>query len=92
MNKLCPVCALRHYLDGTKGFRRCKQLFVCYGAASKGKALSKDRLAHWIVEAIEIAYKSLDMEEPPPGLHAQSTRGVSSSRALHRGLSVSDIC
>ena len=64
---------------------------MCHGAASKGKALSKDRLAHWIVEAIEMAYRSLGLE-PPVGLRAHSTRGVSSSWALHRGVSVGEIC
>lgn len=38
-----------------------------------------------------MAYKSLDLE-PPVGLLAHSTRGVSSSWALHRGVSVSEIC
>lgn len=91
LHTLCPVRALRHYLDGTKEFRRCDQLFVCHGAATRGKALSKGRLAHWIVEAIELAYDSLRLE-PPVGLRAHSTRGMASSWALHRGVSVGEIC
>lgn len=63
--------------------------FVCYGEASRGKALSKDRLAHWAVEAIEMAYKSLDLE-PPVGCRAHSTR-CASSWTLHRGVSVSEL-
>ncbi|XP_076128603.1 uncharacterized protein LOC143109685 [Alosa pseudoharengus] len=91
LHKLCPVRALRLYLDRTKEFRCCDQLFVCHGSASRGKALSKSRLAHWIVEAIEMAYRSLKLE-PPVGLRAHSTRGVSSSWALYKGVSVDDIC
>ncbi len=49
---LCPVCALRLYVDRTQSFRTSYQLFVCYGGQQKGKAVSKQRLAHWIVDAI----------------------------------------
>ncbi len=47
---LCPVRALCMYVDHTQSFRSSEQLFVCYGGQQKGKAVSKQRLAHWIVE------------------------------------------
>ncbi len=37
---LCPVRALRMYVDHTWSFRSSEQLFVCYGGQQKGKA-------HW---------------------------------------------
>src|SRR4029434_2841658 len=43
-----------------------------------------------IVEAIVLSYKSLSLD-PPEKLHAHSTRGVSSSWALLKGVSVEDI-
>ncbi len=49
---LCPVRALRQYTDRTQSFRTSEQLFVCYGGQQKGKAVSKQRMAHWIVDAI----------------------------------------
>ncbi|KAL0147296.1 hypothetical protein M9458_057398, partial [Cirrhinus mrigala] len=49
---LCPVCALRIYVDRTRHFRCTKQLFVCFGGQQKGNAVSKQRLAHWVVDAI----------------------------------------
>ncbi len=49
---LCPVHALHVYVDRTQSFRTSDQLFVCFGEQQKGKAVSKQRLAHWIVEAI----------------------------------------
>ncbi len=49
---LCPVRALRIYVDRTRSFRSSEQLLVCYGGQQKGKAVSKQRLAHWIVDAI----------------------------------------
>ncbi len=40
---LCPVRALRIYVDRTRSFRSSEQLFVCYGGQQKGKAVSKQR-------------------------------------------------
>jgi len=44
---LCPVHALRIYVDRTQCFRTSDQLFVCYGGKLKGKDPSKQRLSHW---------------------------------------------
>ncbi len=41
---LCPVRALRIYVDRTRSFRSSEQLLVCYGGQQKGKAVSKQRL------------------------------------------------
>ncbi len=46
---LCPVRALRLYTNRTQSLRTSDQLFVCYGGQQKGKAVSKQRMAHWIV-------------------------------------------
>ena len=43
---LCPVRVLRLYLDHTQSFRSSEQLFVCFGGQHKGRAVSKQRLAH----------------------------------------------
>ncbi len=61
---LCPVRALCIYVDHTRSFRSSEQLFVCYVGQQKGKAVSKQRLAHWIVDAIALAYQS--QGEPCP--------------------------
>ncbi len=67
------------------------QLFVCFGGQQKGKAVSKQRLAHWIVETIVSAYQAWHFPRSI-GVRAQSTRGVSSSWALAQGTSIADIC
>ncbi|KAL0155801.1 hypothetical protein M9458_050064, partial [Cirrhinus mrigala] len=54
---LCPVRALRTYVDRTRSFRRSEQLFVCFGGQQMGNAVSKQRLAHWVVDAITLAYQ-----------------------------------
>ncbi len=38
---LCPVRALRIYVDRTQSFRTSDQLFVCFGGQQKGRAVSK---------------------------------------------------
>ncbi len=53
---LCPVRALRIYVDRTAQWHGSDQLFMCFGGKSKGSAVSKQRMSHWIVEAISLAY------------------------------------
>ncbi|KAL0149110.1 hypothetical protein M9458_055542, partial [Cirrhinus mrigala] len=88
---LCPVRALRVYVDRTRSFRRSEQLFVCFGGQQKGNAVSKQRLAHWVVDAISLAYESQG-EPCPLEVRAHSTRSVASSYALAHGASLADIC
>ncbi len=88
---LCPVRALRIYVTRTRSVRSSEQLFVCHGGQQKGKAVSKQRLAHWIVEAVALAYQSQG-EPCPLGVRAHSTRSVASSHALAHSASLADIC
>ncbi len=67
------------------------QLFVCHGGQQKGKAVLKQRLAHWIVDAIALAYQSQG-EPCPLGSRAHSTLSVASSYALVHGASLADTC
>ncbi len=88
---LCPVRALRHYVDRTQSFRTSDQLFVCHGGRQKGNAVPRQRMAHWIVDAITLAYQAQGVP-CPFRLRAHSTRSVASSWALARGTSLTDIC
>ncbi len=88
---LCPVRALRYYVDRTQSFRTSDQLFVCHGGRQKGNAVSKQKMAHWIVDAITLAYQA-QVVPCPFRLRAHSTRSVASSWALARGASLTDIC
>ncbi|XP_038139793.1 uncharacterized protein LOC119782750, partial [Cyprinodon tularosa] len=88
---LCPVRAVRSYMDRTQSFRMSDQLFVSWAEPRKGQPITKQRLAHWVVEAIALAYGSRGLQ-PPAGLRAHSTRGMAASWALFRGVSVQDIC
>ena len=89
---LCPVRALRAYVERTRTLRRgTSQLFVCFGRGRLGLAVSKQRLAHWLVETIAAAYGSRNFPVPE-GLVGHSTRCVATSWAAFRGVSLSDIC
>ncbi len=54
---------------------------MCHGGQQKGKAVSIQRLAQWIVDAVALAYQSQG-EPCPLGVRAHSTRSVASSYAL----------
>ncbi|KAL0179664.1 hypothetical protein M9458_025106, partial [Cirrhinus mrigala] len=88
---LCPVRALRIYMERTQPFRRSEQLFVCYGGQQKGKAVSKQRISHWLVNAIRTAYLVRGLPCPLE-VRAHSTRGIAASAALANGASLTDIC
>ncbi len=72
---VCPVRALRIYIDRLDSFRQSDQLFECYGGWAKGRAVSKQRLSHWIVDAIKAAYTSQGLE-CPLHIRAHSTRAT----------------
>ncbi len=88
---LCPVRALRTYINATASLGRDEQLFVCYGGLRKGRALSKQRLSHWIVDTILHAYKS-GACPPPSGVRGHSTRGMTASWAAMHGVPLDEIC
>ncbi|XDV27979.1 hypothetical protein PO909_031413 [Leuciscus waleckii] len=91
VNFLCPVRALRIYVERSDAFRQSEQLFVSFGGRAKGLATSKQSLSRWIVDAIAMAYRSKNLH-CPLGVRAHSTRGMASSWAWSRGVSLNDIC
>ncbi len=71
---LCPVRALHIYVDRTRSFRSSEQLFVCHRGQQKGKAISKQRLAHWIVDGLRLGVPISKRAVPPGGegsLHSE---------------------
>ncbi len=70
--------SIEHYIDRMQSFRTSDQLFVCHGGRQKGNAVSKQRMAHWIVDAITLAYQAQGVP-CPFRLRAHSTRSVASS-------------
>ncbi|XP_059380084.1 uncharacterized protein LOC132115689 [Carassius carassius] len=48
LNLLCPVRALKVYLERSAPIRRSEQLFICFGSRTRGLPVSKQRLSKWI--------------------------------------------
>jgi hypothetical protein len=88
---LCPVRALRAYIERSASFRESEQLFVSFSNRAKGRPVTKQSISRWIVEAIALAYSSLGLQ-CPIGVRAHSTRGIASSWAWSSGVSISEIC
>ncbi len=91
LHLLCPVRALKLYVDRSKVWRKSPQLLICFGAGCRGLATSKQRISHWVRDAISLAYEVRN-HPSPLSLRAHSTRGVASSQALFRGVPLEDIC
>ncbi len=49
---LCPVRALKLYVDRSKVWRKSPQLLICFGAGRRGLATSKQRISHWVRDTI----------------------------------------
>ncbi len=90
LHMLCPVRALKLYVDRSKVWRKSSQLLVCFGAGRRGLAMSKQRISHWVRDAISLAYEARNLPSPL-SLWAHSNRGVASSQALFRGIPLEDI-
>lgn len=88
---LCPVRALEMYVRATRGVRKSDNLFICYAGPRLGQALSKQRLAHWVVDVIKQAYLSQG-RSMPEGVKCHSTRGLSTSWAALAGIPLDVIC
>ncbi len=91
LNLLCPVRALRIYIEGFSPIRQSEQLFVCFGGRTKGSPVTKQKLSRWIIDTITLSYSSLG-QQCPMGVRALSTRGISSSWAWFSGVSIAEIC
>lgn len=81
---------LRAWVQATACIQRSEQLFVIYGRAKKGCALSKQHLYHWAVDAIAYAYSAAGLAVPSE-VKCHSTRSVSMSWAILRGVALEDI-
>ncbi len=91
LHMLCPVWALKIYVDHSSHWRKSPQLLVCFGAGRCGLATSKHRISHRVRDAISLTYKVHGLSSPLSFL-AHSTRSVASTQALFRGVPLEDIC
>ncbi len=88
---LCPVRALKIYVDRSSQWHQSLELLVWFDAGRKGLAASKHTISHWVRDANSLAYEVRSLPSPLD-IRAHSTRGVASSTALFRGVPLEDIC
>ena len=90
---LCPVRALRYYLDRTSDLRQNKELvFVSFKKGFEDKDISPDTISSWIKQTVILCYELSDQEALT--LHqvkALDVRAFAASKAFHSGVSLEQI-
>ena len=86
---LCPVRAVRRYLDRTAAHRpRCEWLFV---TAGRSKEISKTIVSFWLRKTISHAYELSGTELPVPAPRARETRGIAPSLLFKNNFAVNQV-
>ncbi len=91
LSLLCSIRALRVYIERSASYRKSEQRFVGFGYRAKGGPVTKQGISRWLVDAIILAYSTLGLQCPIV-FRAHSTRGITSSWAWSRGVSILEIC
>ncbi len=88
---LCPVRALKFYLDKTKSLRKGdrKKLFLSF-FPNKTQDIHKNTVSGWLKQCVTFGY-SHHNKEIPKGIKAHQVRGVSASWAWRGGISMDKI-
>ena len=87
---LCPVRAVRCYLDRTAAHRLlCERLFVTAGR--RKKEISKTTVSFWLRKSISCAYQLSGMEQPVPAPRAWETRGIAPSLLFKKNFAVDQV-
>ena len=75
---LCPVRAVKRYLDRTAQHRpRCERLFITTGRTKK--EIAKNTVSFWLRKVISLAYQLSGKPLPSPSPLARETRGIAPS-------------
>ena len=90
---LCPVRAVRFYLDKTKELRvGRKKLFVAYKKGYGEKDIHPSTISSWLKETIIKTYETMSGEEQRlTGVKAHQVRGMAASWALYCNTSMESI-
>ena len=89
---LCPVRALRYYLDRTSDLRQNKELVFASFEKGFDKDISPATISSWIKQTVILCYKLSDQESH--SLHqvkAHDVGAFAASKAFHSGVSLEQI-
>ncbi|CAM4578523.1 unnamed protein product [Leuciscus chuanchicus] len=83
-NLLCPVRALKVYLERSAPFRQSDRLFVCFSGRTIGAPVTKQRFrgTRWIVDTISLAYEAVG--QVVDGLYLGNIRDSENRDSLSR--------
>ena len=93
LQRMCPVRALKIYLDCTKEVRgKNRALFVYFVPAKAPRQISKATLGHFLTGAIQEAYFLLDREGEIVSANPHSVRGVATNWVEFARVPPKEIC
>ena len=83
---LCPVRAIRFYMDRTKSVRKDqKKFFIAYTEPGHSKELCQGTISSWLKRTIILAYGLASTETcQVHRVKAHDVRGMAASWALHK--------
>ena len=88
--RLCPVRAVRCYLDRTAAHRPlCERLLVTAGRSKK--EISKTTVSFWLRKTISRAYELSGTEQPVPAPRARETLGIAPSLLFKKNFAVDQV-
>ena len=86
---LCPVQAVKVYLDRTAPHRpRCERFFV---TAGRSKKIAKTTVSFWLRKTILRAYELSGTVLPVPAPRARETRGIAPSILFRKNFAVDQV-
>ena len=86
---LCPVRAVKRYLDRTAQHRpRCERLFIATG---RNKEVSKNTVSFWLCKVISLAYQLSGKPLPSPSPLARETCDIAPSLLFKKNYAVSQV-
>ena len=89
---LCPVRALRYYLDKTKDLRKGKKLLFIAIKEGYSKDISKATISSWIKQSIILTYQKSDQEvQNVSQVKAHEVRALAASLAFKGGVALDEI-
>ena len=87
---LCPVRAVKVYLDRTASHRpRCERLFVTAGRSKK--EIAKTTVSFWLRKTISRAHELSRTALPVPAPRARETRGIAPSILFRKNFAVDQV-
>ena len=87
---LCPVRAVKVYLDRTASHRpQCEWLFVTAGRSKK--EIAKTTVSFWLRKTISRAYELSGTALPVPAPRARETRGIAPSILFRKNFAVDQV-